>query len=196
LFYVTRTPKGRDSKLSRLDLRRVEHDADSGAHSLGGEVAAEVSADSAGGAVGALDAAPDDSVLRALLLGRGAEDVGNALTHVPLGGLLGLDTVDLEDSLQDQETRVAINIANYHLSNSMKTYDTEILCKAKITCQCFKNRKTNLVFVLHGQGALEALEDSLNPEADSLGLGLVVGALLALFLLLDLLGGGGGHLLM
>jgi hypothetical protein len=54
-----------------LDARRVQHDAQGGAHGLGRQVGAKRGTDGAVVAVRAADAAPDDTVLGAFVCGLG-----------------------------------------------------------------------------------------------------------------------------
>lgn len=85
-----------------LDVTGVEHDADSAAKSLAGEVLGELGADTAAVAVVANDAAPDGAVLAAIDLALGLVDVGNALAHVE-GGIL-----ELLDALHPQDGGVVL----------------------------------------------------------------------------------------
>jgi hypothetical protein len=108
----------------------VQHDADSGSHGTRGKVGAELGTDGSRVSVGSGEAAPDDTVVAALLLGAGSVDVGNALAQVPINILTSIDTLDLDEG--GVGLLVALGSeANYFFPNKLKVQYNE-RCKIKI----------------------------------------------------------------
>ena len=93
-----------NTELQRLDARRVQHDADSAAQGLGGQVASELGADDTTTAVRAGDAAPDDAQVGLLTTAGvalgvlGLVHVCDALAQVELGVLGISEALDLDEA--------------------------------------------------------------------------------------------------
>jgi len=75
----------------------VQHNTDASADSLGGEVAVEAATDDAVSTVGAADAAPVDTVPRAVLLSGSLGDEGDTLAEVEVGLALRVNTGNLDE---------------------------------------------------------------------------------------------------
>lgn len=89
----------REQGLKRSVLLRVEHHANLGAESSGGEVASEGGADDAGVSVLGDDLAPPDSISCVVLHSFGLVDVGNLLSKVELSVFSLVDALESEQVL-------------------------------------------------------------------------------------------------
>lgn len=77
----------------------VEHNSDVGSNGASGDVLEELNSDHTSGSVGVHNSTPLDSISGVVGDVLDLENIGNSLTHVPLGVSLRLAVLDLNQSL-------------------------------------------------------------------------------------------------